>query len=169
MMSWYKLILLCTVTTATPCGLPSGCICSDPILYLISCTNISVFPIFEDVIRPGVIDIILYQTRLVALPVFTVDMWPSLKHVDVRNNSLLQCSSIVEILGLRIVSDCPPDDVTPIVHDDVTNIVYDVTHSDYATPFVLICCLFVLMLNIGMTVYIIEMRSSWCKYDFILV
>ena len=84
-----------------PCGIPAGCLCSGPILHLISCANITVFPLFPGYIKPGVVHLDLYKTRVVELPPFSEEDWPNLKVVDVRENDFLDCSSLQKLESLR--------------------------------------------------------------------
>lgn len=96
-------------TSTEPCGDPAGCYCSGPILHLITCTNISVFPTFPEEFKPGVTYIDIYQSQLTFLESFHPDQWFSLEYVDLRSNNKLPCwvvQNVIERKGLTVLSDC---------------------------------------------------------------
>lgn len=115
------------------CGLPSGCYCSGPILHLISCRNITIFPIFNEHIRTGVIYIDLYKTKIIGLPVLTKSEWPSLNYINLKDNAYLDCASVSSLQrdGLSVLTNCdsaPENEITtrfmmtnntPVIEDDV--------------------------------------------------
>ena len=92
-----------------PCGLPSGCFCSAPILYEITCTNITVYPFFPQLLKAGVNTIRFYNTLIIDLFPFPIDDWPRLKELIFQGNTLLHCNVIHKLhrAGLLIYSDCP--------------------------------------------------------------
>jgi len=94
--------------TYIPCGQPTGCYCTAPILHQIQCTNITVFPIFEDVIKPGVVSIVFHQSQIVGLPPFPQDSWIKLQQLAFIDTPSMPCSAIAELKrpGLRILSEC---------------------------------------------------------------
>lgn len=105
-----------------PCGDPPGCLCTVPILHSIVCVgNLTVFPFFPAHEKPGVLEIVLRNTRIVDLFPFDEEVWPRLKYLDVWANPLLPCSVIsqLERPGLDVYSNCnattelPPTESTP--------------------------------------------------------
>jgi hypothetical protein len=93
------------------CGLPAGCFCSVPILHEIQCQSIKVFPIFDEVIKPGVTSVTIYASQIVGLAPFKKDEWDRLKHLNLIDTPLLACDSIAQLQrpGLRILSECVCD------------------------------------------------------------
>ena len=91
-----------------PCGAPSGCYCSRPVLHQIHCRNITVFPIFEEHIKPGVVTVSVRNSEVAGFPPFKQAEWDRLNHITFADNPLLSCTAIAELRrpGLRIVSDC---------------------------------------------------------------
>ena len=91
-----------------PCGLPSGCYCSRPVLHDIQCKNIKVFPIFEKDVKPGVLSISITNSQLVGLPPFKKEDWDRLKYLNFIDTPLLSCEEIAKQQrpGLRILSEC---------------------------------------------------------------
>lgn len=88
-----------------PCALPAGCGCSH---HTMDCTNITVFPIFEQLIKAGIQHIQLHETTLVDLHPFLERDWPRLQQLIFQNNNFLACD-IIESLHrneLKIYSDC---------------------------------------------------------------
>ena len=100
-----------------PCGLPSECYCSRPILTQIHCPNISVFPTFDDVIKPGVLSVAIYDSNIVGIPPFKKEEWDRLEQLSFVGTPLLMCNAIAEIKrpGLHIFSEClcPPEKECP--------------------------------------------------------
>lgn len=101
-----------------PCGLPSGCYCSRPILSQIHCTNISVLPLFKDLVKPGVISLAVYDSNIVGIPPFKKEEWDRLKYLSFIGTPLLMCDAIAAIKrpGLEILSKClcPPEKECPV-------------------------------------------------------
>ena len=91
-----------------PCGVPSGCYCSVPLLHQIYCQNITVFPFFETQEKPGVLSVSIRDTQLVGLPPFEKEQWDRLNYITFADNPLLSCSAIDDLRrpGLHILSDC---------------------------------------------------------------
>lgn len=91
-----------------PCGLPKGCYCSIPILHQIQCTNINVFPFFDELIKPGVISLTIHNSNITGLPPFNMSEWDRLHIVNFIDTPLLSCHTITELQrpGLRIFSEC---------------------------------------------------------------
>ena len=91
-----------------PCGLPAGCLCATPVLHEIHCQNITVFPIFDAVIKPGILSVTVYNSSIVGLPPFNKDEWDSLKYLNFVDTPRLSCEAIAEIQrpGLHILSEC---------------------------------------------------------------
>ena len=108
---------ICAKQDWEPCGLPGGCYCSRPILDQIHCPNITVFPVFEDVIKPGVSSVAIYDSNIVGLPPFRKEEWDRLKHISFVRTPILMCEAIAEIKrpGLHIFSEClcPPEKECP--------------------------------------------------------
>jgi len=94
--------------TFGPCGLPAGCYCTAPILHQIQCRNVTVFPFFEDDIKPGVVSIVFHQSKIVGLNPFPEDPWHSLQELAFIDTPSMPCSAIAELKrpGLRILSEC---------------------------------------------------------------
>ena len=97
-----------------PCGQPRGCFCSFPVLNRIHCTqNITVFPIFDDVIKPGVLSITFYKSRIVELPPFNKEKWLRLNHLSFVDTSYLACEALPRLhrpgldIALRWISNRP--------------------------------------------------------------
>lgn len=90
------------------CGLPSGCYCSRPVLHQIHCRNITVFPIFEDYITPGVLTVTISDSDIAGLPPFRKEEWDRLKRVQFTDTPLLSCKAISDIRreGLHVLSEC---------------------------------------------------------------
>ena len=108
---------MCAKQDWEPCGLPSGCYCSRPILHQIHCTNITVFPFFENVTKPGVLSVAVYDSNIVGIPPFRKEEWDNLKYLNFIGTPLLMCDAIAEIKrpGLQILSQClcPPQKECP--------------------------------------------------------
>ncbi len=102
------LVLMRLSAAWEPCGLPAGCYCSVPVLHAINCRNITVFPIFEDVIKPGVLSITISDSEIIRLPPFKKGDWDRLRRVVFINTPMLDCGTIAEIRrpGLDILSEC---------------------------------------------------------------
>ena len=97
-----------------PCGLPGGCYCSFPILTDIHCTdNITVFPLFDDDIKAGVLSITFYKSRIVNLPPFHAEPWKRLKVLSFIDTPHLTCEVLPRLhrpgldISLRWISDKP--------------------------------------------------------------
>ncbi len=90
------------------CGTPCGCQCSVPILNTISCTNISVFPVFDELIQPGVLRIVINDTYISDIQPFEKVDWLNLHELVFRRNKNLNCNIINSLQrdGLHINSDC---------------------------------------------------------------
>lgn len=91
-----------------PCGSPSGCECSLPVLHHIHCRNITVFPLFDDFIKPGVLALTVDDSNIAGLPPFRKDQWDRLRDVTFMSTPLLSCDSIAELRrpGLHVLSEC---------------------------------------------------------------
>ena len=92
-----------------PCGEPAGCYCSTPVLNQIQCTGeISEFPVFDDVIKPGVVSIVFYGTNITTVPPFDKEEWDRLKYINFVETDMMSCDAIAELWrpGLRIFSEC---------------------------------------------------------------
>lgn len=92
-----------------PCGVPAGCYCSTPVLSQIQCLrNVTVFPVFEDIIKPGVLSIVFHGSKIAGLPPFEKAEWDRLKHLSFVDTELMSCDAIAELKrpGLRIFSEC---------------------------------------------------------------
>jgi hypothetical protein len=108
-MIWLLTVIVGAYAAQVPCGSPSGCLCSSPILHTINCQGgITVLPLFEPWIKPGVVRIQLIETNLVDLPPFLEELWPRLGEVFFRGNEDLSCEAIGRLRrkGLYIDSDC---------------------------------------------------------------
>ena len=102
-------LLASSVVAYVPCGEPSGCHCSTPVLNQIQCTgDISEFPVFDDVIKPGVVSIVFYDTNITTVPPFEKEEWDRLKYVNFVETDMMTCDDIAELWrpGLRIFSEC---------------------------------------------------------------
>ena len=77
-------------------------------LYQIHCRNITVFPIFEEHIKPGVLSVSIRDSDVAGLPPSMKDEWDRLKDVSFLDTPLLSCTAIDELRrpGLRILSNC---------------------------------------------------------------
>ena len=91
-----------------PCGTPSGCFCSRPVLHQIHCRNITIFPVFDDVTTPGVLSVSVRDSSMTAIPSFPKNQWDRLRDVSFRECPSLSCESINELRrpDLHIHSDC---------------------------------------------------------------
>lgn len=107
-MIWFLLLLIAVCNADVPCGLPSGCLCNSPIIFRLECSNISIFPSFDPIIKPGVLSISIHETKLVDMNPFLQRDWMRLKELHFRNNPLLSCAIIDSLRrpGLKIYSDC---------------------------------------------------------------
>ena len=98
-----------------PCGAPRGCYCSAPVLHAIQCTDVTVFPIFEDVIKPGVVNITISKSNIVGLPPFKNDEWNSLRYLNFIDTPMILCDELDKLKqqGLKISAN----ECTELVQD----------------------------------------------------
>ena len=106
------IIVLLFVTRVTcayvPCGQPEGCMCSEPVLHDIACTNVTVFPLFPSHLKDGVLTIRIYGTQIVDMHPFLKRDWPRLQELDFHDNKHLSCRVIEKLQrdDLHITCDC---------------------------------------------------------------
>lgn len=92
-----------------PCGQPSGCYCTVPMPHQIQCLeDVKVFPIFENLIKPGVESIVFRGSQIVDLPPFRRDEWDRLKHLSFIDTPNMSCDNIAKLSQprLTILSHC---------------------------------------------------------------
>ncbi len=101
-------VLTCGRQDWEPCGLPSGCHCATPVLQEIQCHGITVFPALDDTIKPDILSLTIYNSKIVGLPSFSKEEWGHLKYLNFIDTTLLSCEIIAEIRrpGLHILSEC---------------------------------------------------------------
>jgi len=94
--------------TTEPCGQPTGCYCTKPVLHQIMCHNITVFPLFDDNIKPGVRTISFHKSRIVGLHPFEKKDWPVLNQLAFLQTTSMPCDAIANLSrpGLDILSSC---------------------------------------------------------------
>lgn len=90
-----------------PCGSPSGCYCSRPVLHQLHCRNITVFPLLDDNLKPGVLSISIRDSNIAGLPPFQKEQWDRLRDITFINTPLMSCCAISDLQqqGLRVLSD----------------------------------------------------------------
>jgi hypothetical protein len=112
MQTWILFVaLLCSAHAQgdwEPCGQPTGCYCSRPILHHINCRNITVFPAFEEHVKPGVLTVMIYDSDIEGLPPFRKDEWDRLRDVRFLDTPRISCDAVAELRrpGLTVLSEC---------------------------------------------------------------
>ena len=152
--------LLAVAAAWESCGLPSGCHCTAPIIHSIQCQNITVFPSFDDIIKPGVLTITISDSRVVGLPPFNETQWDRLERVTFLRTQM-SCDAIEEVRrpGLDILSDCRPDERRPCATP-----AGDCRPCKCKTPASFPICLGVsLTLLFPMILAIVYIRIKWSK------
>ena len=91
-----------------PCGVPPGCYCQTPILHQIQCLDVTRFPSFDDLLKPGVLTFTFFESPITEIQPFDEAQWPSLERLNVIDTDNLTCRAIAAIQrpGLRIYSHC---------------------------------------------------------------
>ena len=135
-----------------PCGIPAGCYCSTPVLNQIQCLdNITVFPLFYDLLKAEIRSIVFHRSKIAGLPQFNKKEWTGLQHLSFIETDLMSCEAIAELKrpGLRIFSEC----ISKKQEEDCPSCNKGIAIS-------LIFVLILLMLFIGAVGYIIYLSQS---------
>ncbi len=96
------------------CGAPSGCFCHSPINSDIFCTSeVTVFPIFDHYMTPGILTITFNASQIVDLNPFPREYWDRLHTVHFIDMPQIPCETLSTLhnSGLRVVttwSSVPP-------------------------------------------------------------
>jgi hypothetical protein len=129
MMTLYVLLVLLRFTWChkvwEPCGEPSGCFCTTPVLGEILCDYIQTFPVFDTLRLPGVLSVTIRESNLTHLDPFSKRHWDRLSHLHLIDTPKLPCATIdgLKRPGLHVLCDrscyppcnmtstgsCPPD------------------------------------------------------------
>ena len=117
-VTWYSVqglwlvVMVAAIAEAEFCGDPPLCQCTAPIRHALRCfdRNTTHFPSFEPYETAGISEVIIRDTEITKLPFFGREDWPTLKLLDVRNNSRLPCEHIARLRrrGLLLIADCFP-------------------------------------------------------------
>ncbi len=112
-MKWSGLLLVFVWTALAlegwePCGTPAGCFCSVPILSEIQCLSLDQMPVFEEVIKAGVLSFTFSKGAISEVAQFEKTVWDRLQHLNFIGTDHMPCNAIAALKrpSLRILSEC---------------------------------------------------------------